>query len=119
MATDPITLAVVRGTLEQIGDEMDAALERMAFSPVISDGLDRARPRSVEVAIFEIPQQIGHVEGVDPVEGRAAGRCGSGAIPKAEVHSQLGISALVVEKADPSHIKLQTKSIVCTKKAEH
>ncbi len=42
MATDPITLAVVRGTLEQIGDEMDAALERMAFSPVISDGLDRA-----------------------------------------------------------------------------
>ena len=42
MAIDPITLAVVRGSLEQIADEMDAALERMAFSPVISDGLDRA-----------------------------------------------------------------------------
>ncbi len=39
---DPITLAVLRGKLEQIGDEMDAAFERTAFSPVISDGLDRA-----------------------------------------------------------------------------
>ncbi len=39
---DPITLAVIRGSLEQIADEMDAALERMAFSPVISDGFDRA-----------------------------------------------------------------------------
>ena len=39
---DPITLAVIRGSLEQIADEMDATLERMAFSPVISDGFDRA-----------------------------------------------------------------------------
>ena len=39
---DPITLAVIRGSLEQISDEMDATLERMAFSPVISDGFDRA-----------------------------------------------------------------------------
>ena len=42
MALDPITLAVIRGGLEQIADEMDATLERMAFSPVISDGFDRA-----------------------------------------------------------------------------
>ena len=42
MAIDPITLAVIRGGLEQIADEMDATLERMAFSPVISDGFDRA-----------------------------------------------------------------------------
>ena len=42
MAIDPITLAVIRGSLEQIADEMDATLERMAFSPVISDGFDRA-----------------------------------------------------------------------------
>ena len=28
--------------MEQIADEMDATLERMAFSPVISDGFDRA-----------------------------------------------------------------------------
>ena len=39
---DPITLAVIRGSLEQIADEMDATFERMAFSPVISDGFDRA-----------------------------------------------------------------------------
>ena len=39
---DPITLAVVRGSLEQVADEMDATIERMAFSPVISDGFDRA-----------------------------------------------------------------------------
>ena len=42
MNIDPITLAVIRGSLEQIADEMDATLERMAFSPVISDGFDRA-----------------------------------------------------------------------------
>ena len=42
MEIDPITLAVIRGSLEQIADEMDATLERMAFSPVISDGFDRA-----------------------------------------------------------------------------
>ena len=42
MAVDPITLAVLQGSLEQIADEMDATLERMAFSPVISDGWDRA-----------------------------------------------------------------------------
>ena len=39
---DPLTLAVIRGSLEQVADEMDATLERMAFSPVISDGFDRA-----------------------------------------------------------------------------
>ena len=39
---DPITLAVIRGSLEQVADEMDTTLERMAFSPVISDGFDRA-----------------------------------------------------------------------------
>jgi hypothetical protein len=33
---DPLTLAVIRGSLEQVADEMDATLERMAFSPVIS-----------------------------------------------------------------------------------
>jgi N-methylhydantoinase B len=42
MKLDPITLAVIHGSLEQIADEMDATLERMAFSPVISDGFDRA-----------------------------------------------------------------------------
>lgn len=39
---DPITLAVVRGGLQQIVDEMDAIIVRAAFSPVISEQKDRA-----------------------------------------------------------------------------
>ena len=39
---DPITLAVVKGSLEQIADEMDLTLKRAAFSPTISEGHDRA-----------------------------------------------------------------------------
>ena len=36
---DPVTLAVIRGRLEQIVDEMDATLFRAAFSPVIADAI--------------------------------------------------------------------------------
>ncbi|MFE5700503.1 hydantoinase B/oxoprolinase family protein [Rhodococcus koreensis] len=39
---DALTLAVIRGRLEQIADEMDTIFERMAFSSVISDAWDRA-----------------------------------------------------------------------------
>ncbi|NML45709.1 hydantoinase B/oxoprolinase family protein [Ramlibacter sp. G-1-2-2] len=39
---DPITLAVVKGALEQIVEEMDAIIVRAAFSPVISEQLDRS-----------------------------------------------------------------------------
>lgn len=39
---DPITLAVVKGSLEQITDEMDTAYATASFSPIISDALDRA-----------------------------------------------------------------------------
>ena len=42
VAIDPITLAVVKGGLEQIVDEMDAIIVRAAFSPVISEQKDRA-----------------------------------------------------------------------------
>jgi N-methylhydantoinase B len=38
----PIQLAVIRGALEEITNEMDYVFERMAFSPVISDSWDRA-----------------------------------------------------------------------------
>jgi N-methylhydantoinase B len=41
-AIDPITLAVVQGRLEQIVEEMDTTLVRVALSPVISEGNDRA-----------------------------------------------------------------------------
>ncbi len=37
---DRVTLAVVRGRLEQIVDEMDATPFRSAFSPVIAEARD-------------------------------------------------------------------------------
>ena len=36
-AMDPVTLAVLRGRLEQIADEMDATLYRSAFNPIIAE----------------------------------------------------------------------------------
>lgn len=39
---DPITLAVVQNGLQQAVDEADLALERAAFSPVISEARDRS-----------------------------------------------------------------------------
>ena len=37
---NPVTLAVVRGSLEQIADEMDATLYRAAFNPIIAEARD-------------------------------------------------------------------------------
>jgi N-methylhydantoinase B len=37
---DPVTLAVLKGRLEQIADEMDATLYRSAFNPVIAEAKD-------------------------------------------------------------------------------
>ena len=39
---DPVTLAVVRGSFEQIGDEMDLHLIHAAISPIISETNDCA-----------------------------------------------------------------------------
>lgn len=40
MSLDPITLAVLKGRLEQIADEMDATLFRSAFNPIIAEAHD-------------------------------------------------------------------------------
>ena len=40
LAPDPVTLAVLRGRLEQIADEMDATLYRIAFNPIIAEAHD-------------------------------------------------------------------------------
>ena len=40
MALDPVTLAVLKGRLEQIADEMDATLFRSAFNPTIAEAHD-------------------------------------------------------------------------------
>ncbi len=39
---DPATLAVIQNAMRQIVDEMDLALERAAFNPVMSEARDRA-----------------------------------------------------------------------------
>lgn len=40
MSLDPVTLAVLKGRLEQIADEMDATLFRTAFNPIIAEAHD-------------------------------------------------------------------------------
>jgi len=42
MTPDPLTLAVAKGSLEEVVEEMDRIVERAAFSPVISQARDRA-----------------------------------------------------------------------------
>ncbi|MGE5148425.1 MAG: hydantoinase B/oxoprolinase family protein, partial [Candidatus Eiseniibacteriota bacterium] len=37
---DPVTLAVLKGRLEQLADEMDATLFRSAFNPIIAEAHD-------------------------------------------------------------------------------
>src|SRR6202034_81475 len=37
---DPVTLAILKGRLEQIADEMDATLYRSAFNPIIAEAHD-------------------------------------------------------------------------------
>ena len=37
---DPVTLAVLKGRLAQIADEMDATLYRSAFNPIIAEAHD-------------------------------------------------------------------------------
>ena len=39
---DPVTLAVIQNGLNQVCNEMDLAFVRAAFSPVISEGMDRS-----------------------------------------------------------------------------
>ena len=40
ISLDPITLAILKGRLEQIADEMDATLFRSAFNPIIAEAHD-------------------------------------------------------------------------------
>ncbi|MSP67301.1 MAG: hydantoinase B/oxoprolinase family protein [Alphaproteobacteria bacterium] len=42
MDLDPITLTVLQNRFQQIAEEMDVILDRAAFSPIISEGRDRA-----------------------------------------------------------------------------
>lgn len=42
MSVDPVTLAVVHGSLVMVASEMDLAQEKTSFSPIISEAMDRA-----------------------------------------------------------------------------
>ena len=42
VSLDPITLSVIQNGLQQVCNEMDLAFCRAAFSPVISEGMDRS-----------------------------------------------------------------------------
>ena len=42
VALDPVTLTVLQAGLQQVCNEMDLAFQRAAFSPVISETLDRS-----------------------------------------------------------------------------
>lgn len=66
MTIDTVTLSVIRGRLEQIVDEMDAALFRAAFSPVIAEARDGAHGiygatdgETVAMGRFGLPVFIG------------------------------------------------------------
>lgn len=52
---DPVTLAVLKGRLEQVADEMDATLFRSAFNPIIAEAHDASHglyhPRSGETLV--------------------------------------------------------------------
>jgi len=39
---DPVTLAVIQASLQQVCNEMDVAFSRAAFSPVIAEADDRS-----------------------------------------------------------------------------
>lgn len=42
IANDPITLAVIQSSLQQVCDEMDLSFSRAAFSPIIAEANDRS-----------------------------------------------------------------------------
>ncbi len=52
---DPVTLAVLKGRLEQVADEMDATLFRSAFNPIIAEAHDASHglyhPKSGETLV--------------------------------------------------------------------
>ena len=78
---DPVTLAVVRGALEQIADEMDLHLIRAAISPIISETHDCAH------GLF------------DPVTGETIAQGGYG-LPQFLANMQFTVQGLLPIVAD-------------------
>lgn len=65
---DPVTLSVIRGRLDQLTNEMDVALVRTAFSPIICEALDMAngifKPNGNTISQGEsgVPVFVGNME---------------------------------------------------------
>ena len=83
MKIDPLTLAVVRGGIEQIAEEMDITLKRTAFSPVIAEANDMANgfyhPKTGEVIAqgkWGLPTFIGVMQFTTEAVIKEAGRLG-------------------------------------------
>lgn len=83
MNIDPLTLAVVRGGIEQVVEEMDLTLKRTAFSPVISEANDMANglyhPRTGEVIAqgkWGLPTFVGIMQFTTQAVIQEAGRSG-------------------------------------------
>jgi N-methylhydantoinase B len=83
---DPITLTVLQNRIRQIAEEMDTILDRAAFSPIISEGRDRASGiydvdgRLITQGITGMPVHIGAMQfGVSAV-ARKAQNCKPGDI---------------------------------------
>ena len=60
---DPVTLTVIQNGLIQVCNEMDLAFVRAAFSPVISEGMDRSDGiyDTVEAFVQGEPAAVGRV----------------------------------------------------------
>jgi N-methylhydantoinase B len=81
---DPVTLAVVRGALEQVADEMDLHLIRAAISPIISETNDCAHGlydpvtgETIAQGGYGLPQFLANmqftVQGLLPIVNAAGG----------------------------------------------
>ena len=59
-SVDPVTLAVLKGRLEQVADEMDATLFRSAFNPIIAEAHDASHglyhPQTGQKRLENIPR---------------------------------------------------------------
>ncbi len=66
-ALDPVTLAVIQSGLQQVCNEMDLAFVRSAFTPVISEALDRSagiyHPETGDLGFGGVPHLFQYLHG--------------------------------------------------------
>src|ERR1044071_3807785 len=75
---DPVTLTVIQNGLIQVCNEMDLAFVRAAFSPVISEGMDRSDGIYDAVPVFVGTMQFSTRAVIERVKTHYAGRVDPG-----------------------------------------